>query len=442
MIAFALDGTILTANQNFLDATGYRLDEIVGAHHRTFVLPAERESHAYLAFWASLRAGAYQVAEYKRVGKGGREIWLQATYNPIFSPDGKPLKVVKFATDITAEVAQRRQFELLSLVADQTDNSVIITDVEGRIEFVNPGFERMTGYTASDVLGRKPGSFLQGPATSSQTTAHVRQRLSRGEPFYDEILNYTKAGMPYWISLAINPVRDAAGRLHRFISIQANVTKTKAASVQRGVQLDAISNSNAICEWRLDGTLIEANSYLRGLGVDLADSQWTINQCITDADRAKLLAGQQLRRELRLPSRDGSGVWLDAILSMLPDLEGRPERLLMCAVDVSLRRRTMEQTSLALDDVLASSQRIDEFAGMIDAIAKQTNLLALNATIEAARAGVVGRGFAVVAAEVKALAARSASSSASIAVHVSQSRSRIQVLAQTLDALGSTSAVA
>src|ERR1700753_344919 len=102
-IEFALDGTILTANDNFLHALGYTLDEIRGKHHRMFVAPAEAESPAYREFWAKLNRGEYQATEYKRYAKGGREIWIQASYNPTLDSAGKPVKVVKFATDITAQ---------------------------------------------------------------------------------------------------------------------------------------------------------------------------------------------------------------------------------------------------------------------------------------------------------------------------------------------------
>ena len=437
VIEFSLDGTILTANANFLNAVGYTLDEIRGQHHRMFVDPVERESPAYRGFWESLRRGEYQAAEYKRCGEGGREIWLHATYNPILDPAGRPVKVVKFATDITADIQARAQFQLLSLVANETDNSVVITDAAGLIEFINPGFTRLTGFTAGEAIGRKPGELLQGPGTNAQTRAQIRERLARREPFYDEILNYTKAGRPYWISLSINPIFDEAGALRRFISIQADVTQTKQASVQRGIQLESISASNAICEWAVTGALTSANTYLRGLGIQVADPQSNLGRFVSDADRATLLAGRQVRTELCWPSDDGFGVWLDAILSVLPDLEGKPEKILMCAVDTTLRKRTMVQTNQALGDVLASSRKINDITRAIDAIAKQTNLLALNATIEAARAGEAGRGFAVVAAEVRDLAGRSASSSADIAGLVGESQSRIAVLAQTLEGLGS-----
>jgi methyl-accepting chemotaxis protein len=113
MIAFALDGTILSANENFLRAMGYGLPEIVGKHHRMFVTQQDRESEAYRAFWKALAAGEFRSGEFRRVGKKGRDVWLQATYTPILGPSGKPVKVIKFATDVTAQVLGRQQFNAL-----------------------------------------------------------------------------------------------------------------------------------------------------------------------------------------------------------------------------------------------------------------------------------------------------------------------------------------
>src|SRR5215216_3871715 len=100
VIEFNMDGTIITANQNFLDALGYSLDEIKGQHHRMFVSETERGSAAYREFWETLNRGTFQAAEYKRVGKGSKVVWIQASYNPLMR-GGKPYKVVKFASDIT-----------------------------------------------------------------------------------------------------------------------------------------------------------------------------------------------------------------------------------------------------------------------------------------------------------------------------------------------------
>lgn len=435
VIEFAPDGTIQTANEIFLACVGYRLDEIVGRHHRLFVDEAEGNSPDYAAFWAALGRGEFKSGEFGRHGKDGSRIWLQATYNPVLGPDGKPIKIVKFASDITADVKRREQFHLLSLVANETSNSVIITDAAGMIEYVNPGFERTTGYKAAEVRGRKPGDLLQGAATSAETRAAIAEHLRRREPFYCEILNYSRDGQPFWNSLAINPVFGAGGQTERYVSIQNDITPTKQAALAKTAQIDSISANSALAEWSIDdGRLIMANRFLDGRGVT-SGPVVALSNLLAETDRNRLMHGEAVRRELAWPGIRNEAVWLEAIFSVLNDIEGRPERILMCAVDITNRRRAMEQTNQALAEVLSSADQIGAITSAIETIAKQTNLLALNATIEAARAGETGKGFAVVAQEVKMLASRSSSSSSDISALLETSRNRIGVLAETLESL-------
>lgn len=370
VIEFAPDGTIQKANEIFLACVGYRLDEIVGRHHRLFADESEGNSPAYAAFWAALGRGEFKSGEFGRRGKDGRRIWLQATYNPVLGPDGKPIKIVKFASDITEDVQRREQFHLLSLVANETSNSVIITDAAGMIEYVNPGFERTTGYKAAEVKGRKPGDLLQGQATSAETRAAIAEHLSRREPFYCEILNYSRDGQPFWNSLAINPVFGTTGQIERYVSIQTDITPTKQAALAKTAQIDSISANNALAEWSIsDGRLIMANRFLDGRGVTSGPAIGLQN-LLAEADRSRLMHGEAVRRELAWPGSGNEVVWLEAIFSVLNDIEGRPERILMCAVDITNRRRAMEQTNQALAEVLSSADQIGAITSAIETIAK------------------------------------------------------------------------
>lgn len=433
VIEFQPDGTILTANNNFLDALGYNLDEIRGKHHSIFIAPEERAGPAYARFWQELKAGEFKSGEFCRINKNGQEVWIQATYNPIFDPSGKVTKVVKFASDITAAVKARREFEILSLVANKTDNSVVITDDQGRIEYVNNGFSILTGYELSEVIGKKPGDFLQGPDTDPKTVAIIRQKLTSKEPFYLEILNYNKARQPYWISLAINPVFNGEGKLERFISIQANITETKLKQLENDIRLQAISETNAICEWNPAGDLTLANTYLRRLDAASGGVNTGISRLLTENSYRELINRGTIQLELRWPSAGSNReIWLDAILSRILDSEGNLKSILMYAVDISARKTALQETNKALSEVVEVSKRIDDIVASIDGIAAQTNLLALNATIESARAGEAGRGFAVVASEVRSLAGRSASASADISTLTQESRQRIGELAEAL----------
>ena len=438
VIAFAMDGTILDANDNFLATMGYLADEIIGEHHAMFVEPSERESAAYRRFWDRLRAGEYVSAEFRRLGKGGREVWIQASYNPILDLNGKPCKVVKFATDITAQVVLRERMGQLSLVADGTDNSVIITDAQRRIEYVNPGFERLTGYSMAEVLGKSPGKVLQGKHTDAETVLRIRDKLHRGEPFYQEILNYSKTGKPYWISLAINPVRNEAGQIERFISIQANITETKQKSLEYNIKLDTIGESNALAEWDPAGPMKQANEAIgRWKGVKAGDAVH-LDRLLGSDDRSRVLGGESVRREILWPREGGGHIAVDAVFSRLSDLQGRASRVLMCGSDVSDRRSAIDATNSAMVDLRQSGERISSIVSNIDSIAFQTNILALNAAVEASRAGDAGRGFAVVAEEIRALARQSAEAAKDINALVIENSARMVKLSSSMSRLDKT----
>ena len=428
VIEFALDGTILAANPLFLSTMGYTLEEVVGRRHAMFMPPGEADVPAYRTFWETLRRGEPQAAEFRRLAKGGREVWIRASYNPVLDPAGRPMKVVKFATDITEEVRRRA---VLSMVADKTNSSVVITDAQGKIESVNRGFTRLTGYTAEEAMGRKPGDMLQGRHTDPKTVQRVREHLRLGKPFYEEILNYGKNGEPYWISLSVTPVKGANGTLEHFVSVQADITSTKLRALEADTRLEAIERSNLVIEWNPTGEVSRLNdAALQALGVasveEVADRpELSCASLFPDADRTALAAGRSFSCNLDLSRSDGQPMFLSGTVQPLRDVEGGLRRIVLYAVDMSARRIAVRETERVMTGVL---DRISRVAKDISGISGQTNLLALNATIEAARAGDAGKGFAVVAAEVKTLAQRSAGSTDEIAGLVADTRSRIEQL--------------
>ena len=258
----------------------------------------------------------------------------------------------------------------------------------------------------------------------------IRDSLRRGEPFYEEILNYTKAGEPYWISLSINPVRAANGSVERYVSVQANITETKLRAVEADARLKAIERSNVVMEWDGGGRLAHLNEAAQqALGVsgpDGADgAALTQGSLFSEPDRTALRSGQAVSCDIEVPRPDGKTAFLSGTVQAIRDLDGSLIRTVLYAADVSARRTAVRETERVMSEVF---DQINRVAQDINGISSQTNLLALNATIEAARAGDAGRGFAVVAAEVKTLAQRSAGSTGVIASLVANTRTRIEEL--------------
>ena len=211
VIEFTLDGTIITANDNFLAALGYELAEVVGKHHRMFVDPQDADSPEYRQFWAELGAGKFQAAAYRRIAKGGREIWIQATYNPIFDKSGKPLKVIKFATDITAQKNQAADHEA-QIAAISRVQAVIEFNLDGTIRQANENFLATVGYGMDEIAGKHHRMFCEPGYAASADYAQFWDRLRAGEYVAAEFQRFGKGGKEIWIQASYNPILDANGK--------------------------------------------------------------------------------------------------------------------------------------------------------------------------------------------------------------------------------------
>ena len=442
VIEFNLDGQILTANANFLQLMGYQLSEVQGKHHRIFVAPQEASSEHYRQFWAKLRQGHYQTADFKRLTKGGQPVWIHATYNPILGPDGEVLKVVKYASDITADVLQKQEFELLSMVANETDNAVIISDVNRKIQYVNQGFTKMTGYSSAEILGHVAAEVLVGPRTDENTRQRIEAELAAPRAFYDEIEIHRRDGSSLWISVTSNPVHNERGEHHSYIAILADITPVKSSALENQVRFDAISQSNLMLEWDAQGKVLSMNDYasriLQVKNEDFSNACKSWQQCLSPEQQQQLVAGKNIRKDLSF-SIGNRTISLAATFSAIRHPKGDLQKVIFYGTDISKRQQVVQQSDQVMAELLNSGKSINNMVSSINAIADQTNLLALNAAIEAARAGEAGRGFSVVAEEVRNLAFKAGSSASEINSVVNQNQALLKNLAETLNQLASQS---
>ncbi|NER81896.1 MAG: PAS domain-containing protein, partial [Leptolyngbya sp. SIO1D8] len=242
MVELGMDGKVLAINDSLLDIYGFKQKEVVGKYQDVLLGNQKK----YDQILSDLQENKSNSGDFKVQSKSGEELWINASFTAVKNKDKKVDKVLMLAQNITAKKKAEKEFEQLSLVADNTDNSVIITDSEGCIEFVNNGFTKLTGYELEESMGKKPGHFLQGEDTDPETVARIGKQLEEGKSIYEEILNYRKTGESYWVSLVINPIFDEDGKVDKFISIQADITETKIKSLDYAYKLEAISRSNAV----------------------------------------------------------------------------------------------------------------------------------------------------------------------------------------------------
>lgn len=242
VIEFDLQGHVLTANENFLRAMGYELPQIVGQHHRMFVDESTRETPEYTQFWLRLAAGVHDSGRYRRINSQGEDVWLQASYNPIFDSQGKPRKVIKYATDITEQQQHeddaRGQLEAIAKV-----QAIIEFDLNGNILTANDLFLQTMGYTLHDVAGKHHSMFVQAHERQSPAYQHFWQKLSLGHHDAGQYLRIGKGGRQVWIEASYNPILDAEGRPFKVVKYATNITRRVTAAQTLRVTVEGLTES-------------------------------------------------------------------------------------------------------------------------------------------------------------------------------------------------------
>ncbi len=363
IIWFDPKGNILDANENFLGALGYSLDDITGKHHSIFVASDYAKSREYADFWDKLGKGEFMTGEFSRVSKTGETVYIEASYNPITDADGNVVKVVKFAID-TTEAKLKSSDSNGQLAAISRSQATIEFDLTGKILCANDNFLNALEYSIDEVRGQHHRMFVEPDYAQSNEYAEFWRDLAAGKFASSEFKRITKSGKEIWIQASYNPIFDPKGRAYKIVKYATDITEQKLSSVDNDGKIKAISRSQAVIEFEIDGTIIHANqNFLDTTGYSIDEVKGKHHRMFVHPEYANsenfkqfwadLGKGEYKAAEYKRFAKDGRALWLQASYNPIFDAEGVPFKVVKYATDITPWKSELQ---VIIDSLVALSK--------------------------------------------------------------------------------------
>jgi methyl-accepting chemotaxis protein len=456
VIALALDGTVLSVNENYLNMLGYTEQELLGKHVSMVLDPTFAKSAAYATLWDKLVKGGSDAGQYKRIAKSGKEVWIQASYSPIFDLNGKPYKIVNYTLDITAQKLQAAD-NAGQLAAIDKIQGVIEFDLTGKIIAVNTNFANVTGYSEKEIVGNHHSMFVEPAYRSSPDYKAFWEKLARGEPDIGQYKRIGKGGKEVWLQASYNPIMDINGKPFKVVKYATDITEQhrNATALAQAVEetqgiIESAKDGDLSSRVSLDGKTGAIASLCDGVNALMDQMTEVIVQVRESGETINTAAGEiasgnndlSSRTEQQASSLEETAASMEQLASTVKnnaENAKQANQLAIAASGIAIKGgNVVSEVVSTMSAINASAKKIEDIISVIDGIAFQTNILALNAAVEAARAGEQGRGFAVVAGEVRNLAQRSASAAKEIKELITDSVDKTAEGTQQVEMAGTT----